>query len=393
MAGEGWLADLLGSKLMVNGIALAQRATANLLGAVAGIDNAGAGRLDITIGAANRVISSASGTINDLNTQNANVLEFTSASAKTLTSMIPTSVLVYIVNRGAGTLSLSNNSGGTAANRLTPVIGAQIDLDQGGCALAWYDANTSRWLVVDMSGSGAAVASGLVGGNGFDTTNLLGTAANGGIRGHAGGYWVALMARIDTATNGGYLAAAFTGAATGWRLWQPTATTIAFEPVNGSGAFVVSSQYTFVEGEVNLFVGVHTGSQVRLYAERAQVGSDVAITGATPLLAGERMTLGVRNTGATGNHPGLTIFGACGGDNSVPSLAEIQALSDLCKSTGDIGSIPGKTDRLWSVKQSATPPNFPATLDDEVGSDNMTVYAGAASGIGLVEVATPSWAF
>lgn len=244
------------------------------------------------------------------------------------------------------------------------------------------------WKLITLD----VVAAGLLGGSGWDTTNQLGTAAGAGIRGHASGFWVAVHANILSAVNGAYLASCFDGTITGWRLYQDSATTLRFEVANGAGAFVASSAYTFTANKENVFVGVFTGTQVQLFAARAQVGSNAAITGQSPAAAGNRMTAGIRNNG-TAAHTGARIYGIVGGDNSVPTLAEVQALSDAIKAGGQVVDIAGKTAHRWSVQASATPPNFPATLSDLVGSSNMTFFAGAASGVDLDTVATPDWAF
>jgi hypothetical protein len=120
--------------------------------------------LETVIGAGSAAVKiSATGTINDLSTQGASLLVFTGATAKTLTSMVASTVPVQILNKGAGQLSIANNTGGTAANRITPVPAAQIDLPQGGSALAYYDTTDSRWVLVNTSGTAQAITPALLG--------------------------------------------------------------------------------------------------------------------------------------------------------------------------------------------------------------------------------------
>ncbi len=62
---------------------------------------------------------------------------------------------VIIVNRTSVDVSIVNNSGGTAANRIITGTGADIDLANDAALTFEYDATTARWQIVGGSGGAA----------------------------------------------------------------------------------------------------------------------------------------------------------------------------------------------------------------------------------------------
>jgi hypothetical protein len=206
--------------------------------------------------------------------------------------------------------------------------------------------------------------------------------------------WAAALIYVTAVPNAaGYIAANHTGAS-GWRLHHTAAGLLQFD--TNSGTFIAPTR-ALAAGDLNkahLFVGQWGGSTdlfVRTYFERAQVGSGVAAASYSPTGA-NRTSFGVRENATSPAHSGVTLCGLVGGDSAL-KLAEVQALYDAVKVAGDVVSVPGKTTHLWSVKQDAVGASFPGTLDDKVGSSDMTFYAGAASGIDLTTVANPTWSW
>jgi hypothetical protein len=127
-------------------------------------------------------------------------------------------------------------------------------------------------------------------------------------------------------------------------------------------------------GKLQLVVGVHDGTNVRIYWKRAQQGSGTACSGflpsANPLYVG-------RDPRLTFAADGMAIYGIAGGAG-VPSLAEIQALHDACMATEDLVAIPGKTSMLCSYTRAARANGgvLPAQIPDLVGGNHL-VRAGS----------------
>lgn len=68
----------------------------------------------------------------------------------------PTSGKIHVLTNGksSGVLSIVNDSGGTAANRIITGTGADLSITNGGSVIVIYDNNSSRWRVVGGSGGG-----------------------------------------------------------------------------------------------------------------------------------------------------------------------------------------------------------------------------------------------
>jgi hypothetical protein len=69
----------------------------------------------------------------------------------------PTSGKIHVLTNGksSGVLSIVNNSGGTAANRIITGTGADLSLANGASVILIYDNNSTRWRVVGGSGGGS----------------------------------------------------------------------------------------------------------------------------------------------------------------------------------------------------------------------------------------------
>lgn len=274
----------------------------------------------------------------------------------------------------------------------TPLTSRAFDRRMAGAGLMRRPARGGG-----KSGSAAPAPLTMYGGSGWDSTNRLGTAIGAGLRGAAAGFWDAALVRVDTQSGTDKFAVA-TFDSTGKGMVTSTVDgwgTVRFRcgDLAGTG-FINSPSDTIAAGDVgkvDLWVGVHTGAGglVRLWTKRVQVGAGTATTGYTvPNPATYRCEIG---SWSAGSFPasGLTVFGRVGGVG-VPSQAEIEALYDAVKLAGDLVAIPGKTDHLYSVKQDVVA-GFPNGLTDRSGTDNMTFWNGASTGIDLETVVNPTF--
>jgi hypothetical protein len=240
---------------------------------------------------------------------------------------------------------------------------------------AFADATRARGDFPDVAGSV------YYGARGFNSSNCLKSAAGAGLLGSAAGQWVAWYGVIDVLAlaNGAVLAENLrvTPSLQGWSLQSTTANygSLGFTAVNGAAAGVTSATYAATAADIGtpmLFVGVNTGTAVRFFAKRVQVGADVPISGyiapvAQPTVIGSRQdgTFPASNT---------RWLGTAGGDGVVPTLAEILQLFDDVERTGQIQGIPGKTTRLWNPNIDVLPGSIvvPAQVLDRVGTDHLT---------------------
>lgn len=97
---------------------------------------------------------------------------------------------------------------------------------------------------------------------------------------------------------------------------------------------------------------------------------------------GRRMTVGMRDNGTTPADANL-LCGMEGGDGFIPSESEVLAAHNSTKARvalnqPPLAGISGKT--TWRANQVATW-NPPVIWDDEVGSEDLTMVVGSASGL------------
>jgi hypothetical protein len=145
-------------------------------------------------------------------------------------------------------------------------------------------------------------------------------------------------------------------------------------------------------GKVVLLVGVHSGAggQISFWAGDKKVGGDTAATGYSLPSLSLPNAVGHRNNG-TAAHTGATIF-AWGGWNRALSNAEIHTLHDTVRSTGKLPTGIADTVMICNVADDASG-SFPATVTDRVGSADFSFVSGAASGVALETINTPTWAW
>ncbi len=115
---------------------------------------------------------SATGTQNDVDFGTGVLFRITSASALTITSVAggADGRIITLANASANNVTLQNNSGGTAANRIITGTGNNLVVPAGSTVQLAYDSADSRWRVI----GGTATAGG---GANQQLSNLSGTVA------------------------------------------------------------------------------------------------------------------------------------------------------------------------------------------------------------------------
>ncbi len=231
----------------------------------------------------------------------------------------------------------------------------------------------------------------MYGGGGFDTTNLLGSAAGGGYRGNTAGFTVCQLHRMNTQVLSGHMNSYLDGSGKGYYFIQDTATTIRWIVGNAAGnAHVNSPQYSPLAdiGKIVLLVGRCTGPSglISLWANDVKVGADVATTGYTVPSAALRHTIGVRNNG-TSAHTGIDIF-AWGGWDIALSDAQIHDLYESVRVNGklptNITGTAADTAMICNVADAVVSAAFPSPIPSTVGAASFSVYSGSAAGIDLI---------
>jgi hypothetical protein len=85
------------------------------------------------------------------------IVVLSNASLTSIQNLSSTSNTVIIKNgKASGTLTITNNSGGTAANRIVTGTGTDLTMANGAGILLAYDTVNSRWQVIGGSGGGAS---------------------------------------------------------------------------------------------------------------------------------------------------------------------------------------------------------------------------------------------
>jgi hypothetical protein len=120
--------------------------------------NAGTGlSVDVTGGLALRAGSnfSAVGVTENAPLGNASLIRMTGATAQTLGGITggTNGLLLTLMNAGAATTTLKNNSGASAAvNRIITGTGADLDIKSGASIMLQYDGTTNVWRVIGGTG-------------------------------------------------------------------------------------------------------------------------------------------------------------------------------------------------------------------------------------------------
>lgn len=267
---------------------------------------------------------------------------------------------------------------GLGGSILRPTTSQVVDALRSAGKLPWEGAGGG--------GGGAAPALQAVGMSGFTTGNYYRTAADSEPKGTAPGFSVGVVFRQDAAIGTEVIFAGGALTTTGWALWSLTGG-IQFRCANGAGSGVASSSYTIGTGQVgSVFrvVGVHTGTHLRLYVNGAQVGTDQAITGYTPVNAANRIGIGVRGSAITPLTNG-TVVGCIAANATALSGAQIATWDAAVQAAASCVSFPAGTTHRWQVEDAGDP--FAATWTDDVGSIVMD-----KTGTLTRSAFTPTWA-
>lgn len=223
-------------------------------------------------------------------------------------------------------------------------------------------------------GSGGSTITGI---RGFANTNYYSTVASGGENGVATGFGVA---SLFTVLSQSARPEEQTIAAKNlrWGMWANTAATgVYFFCFDNGGTPRFSPTYTITASDVGkqmLAVGVHDGSAVRLYVQRAQVGSGTAIAGLNASTA-NATAIGFGGSGVNRAATNLKIHGVASW-RSVANLATVQAMFDAVKaSRGSIASIGGLVTltNAWEFNVGGGTSAIDPTVNLVGGADNVAL--------------------
>jgi hypothetical protein len=247
--------------------------------------------------------------------------------------------------------------------------------------------------VIDQSADGRR----LLGAMGFSASSRLETSPGRGIQGAAAGFHVFAVARWDVVPpviTQQIVHAIDLSGVNGWTL-QTFSNALRCVIVSGGTAYI-SNVYTITAADLGqpLLACLHfTGTQLRLYMRRAQVGADVAAVFGVP--GGVAMQVGSRSDGIA--FVSGAAFAVQGGHTN-PTLAEIQQVFDTFDATGRLTAIPGKTEHLWDLTTDTLASGVdavPAVVLDRVGTDHLTRVGPAswAGGLTLAQQTTRLWSY
>lgn len=125
---------------------------------------------------AQAVDSSTTGANADVSAPTVGTIIFTNASLSSIRNIGAgvTGRVLVIKNSTGATITIINDSGGTAANRIVTGTGGNLSLLTSACLFLVYDGNASRWTVIGGSGGGSGnLVVDTFTGDGVDTTFTL----------------------------------------------------------------------------------------------------------------------------------------------------------------------------------------------------------------------------
>jgi hypothetical protein len=228
----------------------------------------------------------------------------------------------------------------------------------------------------------AAVVEGMIGELSYTSASTVrGTASGEGLRDYK---WLAVLVHMNAVPNGNQVITNCVNGANGWQLYgNGNGVTGSVFVSNYSGAGNTNTPTIALSsvdvGKTHLYVFTRDATTVRAYKARAEVGSGAAHTPAAAA-AGTRHLFGVNNGGTEPVTTDWTILQVAGSDTgTTPTLLDVQTYFDAVAAARKLVLFPGSitTEHLWSMDGGAT-------VDDEVGSDDVTLVSGAAPGTALV---------
>jgi hypothetical protein len=259
---------------------------------------------------------------------------------------------------------------------------------------------SGRRTTAGMPAGGTGVVYGLTG---FDVSNILQTAAAGGLTCPDAGYWMRVLHRVTSQAVSAQR-----------RILNATASAdnagclIRINGFNASleatGRFtgpvpVTTPTFTITAAMVGKLLDTvavwdKAAGLLRLYVNGVEVGSGTSSLGLAALPNATVGTAwGVRPATAAVPADANDIFASEGGDGFTPSAAEIYAAHWATRQRVRSAQVPfagiaGKTTWRAQIGAAWDPPT---SITAEVGG-NMTMTAGAASGLALATLTAPQWA-
>jgi len=218
---------------------------------------------------------------------------------------------------------------------------------------------------------------------GYDAATVFATAAAQGIQGNVAGFWARAIFWLTTITPAAasrLWVSCFAGAGTGHRGFT-SGTNIT---VNCSGFFTGALSVgppTFnLTSALRLidiaYVWDQPAGRMRGFYQGVEWGSTATALAFLPNAA-EKFCQGSRSTGQLPFDQGF-IVGMCGGDNFIPTAAEIAAahatsIANANASLPLLAAIPAKTTWLGQIGAAWNPP---VIVTDTIGGQNLAIAAG-----------------
>lgn len=88
------------------------------------------------------------GTLSDLSTSDVSLIRLSAATVLNSLANPTDGKLVFVMNANTSALSITNDSGGTAANRILTGTGADVNIYPGAMAVFQYDSTSTRWRMI-----------------------------------------------------------------------------------------------------------------------------------------------------------------------------------------------------------------------------------------------------
>lgn len=216
----------------------------------------------------------------------------------------------------------------------------------------------------------------LLGIGNMDGSNAYLASANpSGMAGADTGFWCACLVQFAYVADGLYGISSLAGAS-GWGFVTGLGG-LTFRAANGAGTVILAPVGTYEAGKAYAAVGVHDGSNVRLYLNGAQVDNGINITGYTP-------RNDIAYVGAGGPTDGyLSFYGAAYG-LGVPSSQNILDWYGQVRAQRRVVDMPGApASRLWRPTAGA------ADMTDLIGGSVTLSKFGA--GHTALSLTSPNW--
>lgn len=225
---------------------------------------------------------------------------------------------------------------------ITRPLGSKALAESSASGLSWEGKNPSTTLVYAHQG--------------YAASNFYEAADSEGIYGSDTAFWLGVLftAPPTSGSNETVTIAGLAGSR-GWRIRFTSAGNLIGTAINGTPTAVNTPASADLSGTSTVHGAVlvlGTDNILRLYLDRAELGSGTAFVGYTLPSATDRHRIGLSTTG-TQAYSGR-ILGVCGADGVAPTSANVNLWYDNCRTNTDIAVMPGTTtDQLWSVKREA----------------------------------------